>query len=1077
MRDEFYSGSQGQKASGQPLYTYRVSEREFDELEIEVKRLLGSRRLQTASKPFVLWASERYRRDFEGGGFSWSFLTDPLNCTLGQGELRDITKIGLKEFGRFPKRTTDGTTQYLMTIAAEGGIPVRLLSARGGYRAAIVGLVADIERMGLACPDPLAMSFAAKRTARLPLGYRTEEYRKLFVSFAREVLELRAIAPASLAPHEVESWLDRERPGWRDNLSLRLDGEAATSLLSEAVAATRRSGTLADPLRRLLSRTANGEWEGWIEVEDAAAVTPELLQNVVGDRTRLRLGPTGELATVVPDLMLALEKDVDGGPWECRRISARRTARFRYGIDRAASFVAMADGRYLSRIDLPGAAAIDSSTSLSLWLLSEMGESEPRELEYAGSSSISTMDPHVWVVLPIERVPDCTGDLTAVLEADLPTGKLWRLSGKGRFAIPDWSVAIATDADQSAREEVVPLGPLEYKILDGRGAPVHRGVPDVLYRQTGRPFRGLQAKETRYRSATSKLWKNGCQNDETLGPLMIAKCDDNGIGARLTVNVVPQNLSIRESTTHEQQRIIHLEGLPAGWTIRIAEATPVVSDQGGLAVLELPAIASTKGPLPITIAGPMGVPLLNWTISLPRSRADFVASEGDLLLADRMLTVHDLRSWRIVPGSTGRTHLRIRLAGGTQEYAPTISIPIAGDVALSSFTPLLEEVLALGGPDSELRLRALSGPDQSPRLVLRRHLGETQLDDEAVSMLPEKSLEKVPDIRLFAVDMEAPERVLAVTPNDLSELGAGKWFLMPNADGQPLRPPRPFIFPTSGEAPAFTTHPTPSTREQRVKHFARSLQQENSEAVSGKLAILVRVLLDHGVTPGALDQVLALSRVPDVAVRLLFQAAPEDLSDMLSLEVHGGPNWAFISPEAWGAALRTEAVSLQTTFSKIAALTDNANDLIRQQLSGRIKEILTLRPELCAHVALGVLEARLSSLAELRKWTGVLPPCFNNPERALRAHANSVAQRHAGEAEPLHDIRAKVFPIGFELFHDNMRGLIDAPLFVAEIAFRLRPPPTKRQRIQIVQAIQTDPGAFELSLPAAVAWHYTRQVA
>ncbi|MEP0313243.1 STY4851/ECs_5259 family protein [Hyphomonas sp.] len=1075
MRDEFFSQNQNENASGQPLHSYRISEREFDELEIEVKKLIGARRNRSAAKPFVLWASERYRLNFEGGGFSWSFLTDPLRCSLSQDELREMTEIGLKAFGRLPKRTPDGATQYLRTIAAEGGIPVRLLSARGGYRAAIVGLVADLERMGLACPEALAMSFAAKRTARLPLGYRTEEYRRLFVSFAREVLELRAMAPSSLAPHEVEAWLDRERPEWRDSLSLRLDGEAATSLLSEAVAAARRSGAEIDPLRRLLARSAGGQWSGWIEVEDEATIAADILHHVVGDRTRLRLGPTGELATVVPDLMLALDRDAAAGSWGCRRISARRTARFRFDLERAASFVAMADGRYLSHVDLPGAAAIEPSAGLSLWLLSEMGESGPRELEYAGSSSLTTIDPHVWAVLPDQFEPDCTGDLTATLEADLSKGKLWRLTGKGRMSIPDWSVAVTTDADRSDQEEILSVGSLEYKILDGRGAPVHRGVPGVLYRQAGRPFRNLLAKEIRYRSATSKLWKNTCQDDEGLGPLTIARWDEKGIGARLTVSVVPQSLSIRESNTPGHQRVVLFEGLPPGWTLRIAEGAPFVSDMQGVARVELPANAHTKGHLPLIIAGPKGTPILSWTLSLPRSRSAFVTSAGDLLLGDRMITVHDLRSWRIVPSSAGHTHLRIRLAGGTQEYAPTITIPVAGDVALSSFRALLEEVLALGGPDSEIRLRALSGLDQSPRLVLRRHLGETLLEGDMVSVLSDRGAELASDLQLSAVDMEAPDRVVQVEANGLSRLGQGRWFLMPELDGHPLRPPRPYVVAAADETAGLDIEKIWTTREQRVAQFARNLREEKGEATIRKLVGLIGVLLEHGATPGALDQVLALTKVPSMAVRLLLQAASEDLSDLLSLDVHGGPNWIFIPPQDWGAALASEATALRATLSSIAALADNADNLVRQQLSGRIKELLVLRPELCAHMALGLLETGLAGPAELPKWAGTLPSCIGNPERALLSHANSAAQRHVGQVEALRDIRAKIVPSGLEQFHDDIRGLIDAPLFVAEIAFGIRPPPTKRQRIQIVQAIQTDPGAFEQSLPAAVAWHYSRQ--
>lgn len=149
--------------------------------------------------------------------------------------LRKQEGTGLACMGRSVRRLENGT-QYLRAIAAEGGIPVRLLSEqKGGYRSALVGLVADLSRIGLGCPREVALGFAAQRTRRLPVGYRTREYHALFVDFAFEVLELRELSPDGISAQDVEPFLDRVEPGWRDGLSLRLDGDAARSLLSDAV--------------------------------------------------------------------------------------------------------------------------------------------------------------------------------------------------------------------------------------------------------------------------------------------------------------------------------------------------------------------------------------------------------------------------------------------------------------------------------------------------------------------------------------------------------------------------------------------------------------------------------------------------------------------------------------------------------------------------------------------------------------------------------------------------------------------------------------------------------------------------
>jgi hypothetical protein len=71
-----------------------------------------------------------------------------------------------------PLRTDAGSTQYLRTLAAEAGIPVHLMSS-DAWRSMIVGMVTDIERFGVACPDALARSLPRGRSTGMPLAFGT----------------------------------------------------------------------------------------------------------------------------------------------------------------------------------------------------------------------------------------------------------------------------------------------------------------------------------------------------------------------------------------------------------------------------------------------------------------------------------------------------------------------------------------------------------------------------------------------------------------------------------------------------------------------------------------------------------------------------------------------------------------------------------------------------------------------------------------------------------------------------------------------------------------------------------------
>ena len=1076
MNDIFAGILTEKPIDGRPLHAYRVSETEFDDLRLKLRNLLASNQNKSAAAFFVLWASEKYRRDFDGGAFSWSFLTDALSLNLDQSHLRDMTRIGLKAFKRPPPHATEaGNTQYLRTIAAEGGIPVQLLSSQGGYRAALVGLIADLSRFGLGCPQEQAMSFAARRTARLPLGYRTLEFRELFLRFAREVLELRALAPHALAPDQVEGWLDRERPGWREELSLRLDEDSARSLLSEAVAVTHRTELHSEPLKRVLTRSDDDAWQSWIEVEDEAQIPSQLLHGIEPNRTRLRLGPVGDLASVAPDLMLSLDRSPNEALWSCKRISAKRTRAFHFPLGRQASFMAMADGRFMSQVELPGGAAVDKEAGLSLWLLSEMGEDKARKLDYAGTATLSTQDPHVWALVGFGMEPKCTDELIAEPDGKTELGDLWRLSGKGRVLVSDWNVSITTDAERSDRDEIFALGPVEPAILDSKGAAVFRGLPEILHRRAGRHFKSLNAREMRFRSGKLPIWRNRPPDDPFLGRLSIAAREGEGIGPRLSVNVVPKNVVISDSTiagTHE--RTLTLSGLPAYWTLQVEGGGITRTNDQGVTSLELPPESLLKDRLTLTLAGPEGAPPLSWSLVLPRRRAEFVGRDGGLLTSDHKITLHDLRDWRIIPATNILTHLRIRLVGSGSSAALAIAVAVPGELPLSSFRSILEEILSLGGPDAELRIRALSGAEQSKRLILRRFLGDTTIKGTSVEWTSRTNTDDQLQIMVSAVDMNDPDRVEEVESDAIDKLGEGQWFLLPTSDGHPLRPPRPYVAEAlsnrGNDQPAAT-----STRHNRVNNFAEAFASSVADEELTRLIKLISVFFEHGASPASLDQTLALGHVPHVAVSLLYRAAPQDLGDLLGLEMHGGPRWIFVSPKDWGTALKHEFQSLQGQFSNVPALADVSENLSYQQLQRRTQDILALRPELSAHVAIALLTNGLATPADLPKWLGAMPPGLSNSAAALLTHANRVAQRHGAQAIPLHDLRAREVPDGMEQFHPDLRGLIEAPIFTAEIAFGLRPQPTSRQMIELLQAIHTDPGAFETALPPAMAWQFSRQ--
>nr|WP_275982257.1 STY4851/ECs_5259 family protein [Frigidibacter sp. ROC022] len=1069
---EFVSRT-GIDPDGRPLHAYRLDEEQYFQLEKMVGESLKLGHLRIAAAPFVLWAAERYRKEYDGGTLSWEFLTQALRVSLPQQQLREITATGLTYMGRSVRRLESGT-QYLRAIAAEGGIPVRLLSEKnGGYRAALVGLVADLSRIGLGCPREVALGFAAQRTRRLPVGYRTREFHALFVDFAFEVLELRELAPDSMLAQDVEPFLDRVKPGWRDGLSLRLDGDAARSLLSDAVRVSSRHGLVADPLTRVLRRGDDGTWTPWIEIEEVAEIGPQLVQGIEPERRRLRLAPVGPLASAVPDLLFALDREGPDRPWQSRRISGRRTARFRFPLETGADLMAMADGTFIGRVRLAGGEAVEIGAGPTFWRLADMGETKAQALAYAGNATLRTRDSHVWLLVKEGKTPICTGTLVAEPDGSVPGGAIWRLSGRGRVLVSGGNARIETGADEDSREEILSSGPLEYRVVDSRGAPVHRGVPTILHRHPGRGLRPLAGANLRHQVAGSPVWQVGAPSESTIGRVTFAAREDNGVGARVTVNMVPAAFSVREMTSERDPlRRIRFEGVPQGWVVCVGSGDPQRPDADGVLEAKFGTSVVEQSRLSLALAGPDGAPPLPWLLDLPCPRGEFRNVDGESLAENRDIPMQTLKDWRIVPAEGRPTDLRIRLHSSLARNAPIIGVRVTTEQPLSAFRLLLEEMLVAGGADAELRLRVVTVGDQSPRLCVRHVLGETRLVGEDVLVLQDGIPVHDPSLEITAVDLDDPTRVEFTGARELSHLGDGRWFLLPRKGGVPMRAPRPFVRPEPAEAAGQNA----PRRDDRIAHYANHFQKRDGVDDLSRLATLCELLFANGVSPSALDEVHALAKVPSAAVRLLFRVAPSDLDDALSLDLHGGPQWSFISPKDWAKGFAGEAEELRARLAALPALADKADEQARDAVTARAADILRLRPALEGHVALALQEISPLAILGLAQRLGGLSRGLQDPEILLLENARAIIGRQASNAPSLHELAARRRPSGFSAFHPDLRGLVDAPLVVAEIALGLRPPPTTRERIELLLAVQADQAGYEAAQPAAIAWLAQEQI-
>ena len=1072
------------KIDGRPLHRYRICEELFDDLQLSLMQELRYRNYMGAAPSFVLWASEYYRREFQGGAFSWYFLTEPLCTSIEQSELRQMTVSGLKYFCRKPYIKTDGVTQYLRALAAEGGIPVHLLSKEGGYRQALLGLVSDLDRFGAGCPYDEAMAFASKRALKLPLGYRTDEYCELFVEFAREISGLRQQAPDELERNDIESWLDDTRPGWREKLVLRLDKGAARSLLSHALAQSMSIGKINAPILRQLKKAKGVGWVGHVSIADSSTVPCHLLQFELPTQERFRVEGIGKLAEVCPNLMLSIEAENDRRQWSCKRISGRLSAEFNFPLDTELEFVAMAHGKYLGQVELPGGAAIRTNQMPSLWLMAETGEDGfPIRLEHAGNANLKTVDNHIWVHVP-EGFPFNLGDGVEAEKAETALcGTLWRVSGKGRLSSRDWNAAIETRAENTDRDELVVYGKLNSSIRDRNGLPVYRGLPNLLFRKADRSFHSPSPQSIRYRPQGTKIWRRRVSEKQFLGTLEIAVEEDGGIGARVTAKIMPDFCKV----TIGLDNSITFHEFPADWLVRVDEGDPVTINDGGETKIPISADAWQKERLSLILTPPDKREILDWWLVLQRGRSDFANLNGEILKQDKTIAIESLPRWKFVASGTEQLSLdkldMSILPRNPSLVSPTIAFDVPATMPLSGFRTIFESLLALESADAELRLQAICGVEHSPRLFVRRYLQEATIAEDKLFVKNDRFLEEIAgNLVISAIDLDAPKSQKELTASEnsnlSSRLGPGRWFLVPKIDNLPLRPPPPIFTPIDGTqvenaglkaSPRMVSAYGHFRREERIKAFS-ALLENPGESDFQVLETTIDWLLNQGVSPAFLDSMHALTSRPQSAVLLLLRCRFDCLFNRLSLEFHGSPRWDFISPESWGAAFDSHIARVREELAAIPALADDALGQAKETLRRRLREILSLRPDLTGHVALGLLDAKICGYGEIAEWLGNLPPSFGQPEKFMEDFANETVKRHVASGLVFPELLAKSSPRLFSEVNVNLRGLIEAPLFVAEIAFGQRSPPTFKQRVQLLHARYLDSGIFEEALPAAMAW-------
>ena len=217
-----------------------------------------------------------------------------------------------------------------------------------------------------------------------------------------------------------------------------------------------------------------------------------------------------------------------------------------------------------------------------------------------------------------------------------------------------------------------------------------------------------------------------------------------------------------------------------------------------------------------------------------------------------------------------------------------------------------------------------------------------------------------------------------------------------------------------------------------------------------------------------LDQVAALGKVPAAAVALLFRRPVAEVAAVLDLEAEAPFWWPSVTLKAWRDGIEHVATYLRSFPGAAELPAENIQSIVQDKLFRQVDRILSLRPELAAHIGLILLELGFAiedpdspavvAFTPLAKLNQTLTEAAHNALRRFDRLPSGTAHIEAS------------FRIGENLSDNDIRPLLDAPTVVAEVVMGRKSPLQPHEMLQIFALRAADPTWFDTAMPAIISF-------
>jgi hypothetical protein len=267
---------------------------------------------------FCEYAAETFRRRHEGGPWKWETVFAEIgHATPDHPRICKWVSEGLRHFKRPLLRSRSKHREFLVTLACEGGLPLRLLHKESAHLSRYFRELLSAYHRKRHTPGGDAEELAAHIAARyLPASLRHDIVYTLSSALIQAIVTLQEGVADATDP--IES-LDRMQPNWRDDLPLPVEDATVKTLLRNLLGQARnlalterqrwrwrcalvRQGESWSIEQHLeLPSTVTGasvqEWSGWDDPPVRLRVLLHTPEGIKAIALLTRLQGTGEQAT------------------------------------------------------------------------------------------------------------------------------------------------------------------------------------------------------------------------------------------------------------------------------------------------------------------------------------------------------------------------------------------------------------------------------------------------------------------------------------------------------------------------------------------------------------------------------------------------------------------------------------------------------------------------------------------------------------------------------------------------------------------------------------------------------------